>query len=155
MIRVFLSNTSLNNVFHSQNVIFTESQNSQKFLDWKGCLEIIQTICSSMVSQRKLSFWVSPVETPTSLGNLFQSFTALTVEECSLVFRWNCKHLYLCPLVIFLSLCTTKTAWFHHLYTLPSDNLYVLIRISLTFLFSRLKNPSFLHLSSEKRCSSP
>ena len=97
---------------------------------------------------RAVSSWIFDIfkdgGSTVSLGNLFQGLTILTVKKFFLTFRWSFLHFHLCPLPVVLSLGITKTN------LAPSHPLtgyfYILIRLDflpMSFLFSRLSNPSF------------
>lgn len=107
-----------------------------------------------MVSWRKSFLWVStdwefclvwkpvPVSPPSQQKSVF-------------LYAGGIASTSICGHCLFSFQCVPlKAALFQLLYTPASANLYILIRFSLIFLFSSLKNLSFLHLSSDKRCSS-
>lgn len=84
-------------------------------------------------------FWVSPrVETPQSLGNLYQCSITLKVKNCFLLFRGILLCFSLYPLPIVLSLSTTEKSLNASSSQPPFSYLYTLIRFLLSLLFSKL-----------------
>uniref|UniRef100_A0A8B9QH24 Glycoprotein endo-alpha-1,2-mannosidase n=2 Tax=Apteryx owenii TaxID=8824 RepID=A0A8B9QH24_APTOW len=76
-------------------------------------------------------------------------------KEVFLMFKWNFLCFSLCPLPLILSLGTTEKSLAPSSLDPPIRYLYLLIRISLSLLFSRLNRPSSLSFFSYKQCSSP
>ena len=82
---------------------------SQNSLGGKGPLEIIQpnALLSSRVSWSRLSWvmasWVLSISTDggfnTSLVNLYQRLSTLTVKKCFLVLGWNFHVFWFVPIV--------------------------------------------------------
>lgn len=98
-------------------------------------------------------FWISfskEEDATTFFSNPCQLLIILTAKKkCLLLFRGILKCFSSCPLTFVLSLGTLKRAYLQ-LFLHPAFRyLYTFRR----FIFIRLKSPSFLTLSSLKRCS--
>jgi len=93
-------------------------------------------------------------ERDIALGNLCHCSVTCAVMESFLVFRWNQLCSSLSPLSLVLTRGTMVKSMDPPSLHPPFRSLYTLLRFSLSLIFSRLNNLSFLSLFSQERCSS-
>ena len=86
----------------------------------------------------------------TSLANLFQCVTTLSVKNLLLISNLNFPYLSLKPFLLVLSLSTLVNSCFP-----PVEYRKATMKSSWSLLFCKLNKPSSLNLSSQERCSSP
>jgi len=90
-----------------------------------------------------------------SLDNLFQCFTTLIVTSFFLIFSLNLPSLSLKPLLLVLSQQALLNRFSPSFLQGPFGYWKAALRSPCSLLFSRLKSPNTLSLSSQERCSSP
>ena len=83
----------------------------------------------------------------TSLGNLFQCLTTLTIEDFFVISNLNLPSLSLKPFPLFLSTQTLLKSLSSSFLYLPFNMYLPFIRSPQSLLFSRLNSPSSLSLS--------
>ena len=77
------------------------------------------------------------------------------VQKCFLMFRWNLPSSSLDPMPLVPAAGTTEKRLALSSLNPPYMSIYTLIRYPLSLLFSKVKSPSSLSLSSQERCSCP